>query len=402
MIEVKTCEPHEVLPAMAPIWHYFGTTPTEETAARQARFIPPERMHAAWMDGAVVGGAGAFTFRLTVPGGRLPTAGVAAVGVLPTHRRRGVLNALMRAQLEDVRERAEPLAALWSADERIYGRFGYGMASLCGEIDLSRDHAALYSVLGPVENGRLVSPEEGLDLLPTVYERIAAVTPGMLERSREWWEVRILADAPERRFGGGEMARLVVVADGEPNGYALYRLHTSFEAGVSTGSLHVIEAMGTTPEGTRDVWRTLIELDWIDRIKASLLPVDHPLFFLLAEPRRMRFRVGDALWVRLVDVGAALSGRSYAVDGMVVIEVADHFCPWNEGRWKLEAGEAARTDEEPDLRCEVGALGSVYLGGFTFAQLARAGRVEELRLGGLERADALFGADRAPWCPEIF
>jgi predicted acetyltransferase len=359
-------------------------------------------MHAAWMDGAVVGGAGAFTFRLTVPGGRLPTAGVAAVGVLPTHRRRGVLNALMRAQLEDVRERAEPLAALWSADERIYGRFGYGMASLCGEIDLSRDHAALYSVLGPVENGRLVSPEEGLDLLPTVYERIAAVTPGMLERSREWWEVRILADAPERRFGGGEMARLVVVVDGEPNGYALYRLHTSFEAGVSTSSLHVIEAMGTTPEGTRDVWRTLLELDWIDRIKASLLPVDHPLFFLLAEPRRMRFRVGDALWVRLVDVGAALSDRSYAVDGKVVIEVADHICPWNEGRWKLEAGEAARTDEEPDLRCEVGALGSVYLGGFTFAQLARAGRVEELRLGGLERADALFGADRAPWCPEIF
>ncbi len=207
---------------------------------------------------------------------------------------------------------------------------------------------------------------------------------------------------PEQRFGGGEMARLVVVVDGEPNGYAVYRLHTSFEAGVSTGSLRVIEAMGTTPEGTRDVWRTLLELDWIDRIKASLLPVDHPLFFLLAEPRRMRFRVGDALWVRLVDVGAALSGRSYVVDGTVVIEVADHFCPWNEGRWKLEAGEAARAEEEPDLRCEVGALGSVYLGGFTFGQLARAGRAEELRPGGLERADALFRADRAPWCPEIF
>jgi len=85
-----------------------------------------------------------------------------------------------------------------------------------------------------------------------------------------------------------------------------------------------------------------------------------------------------------------------------VIEVADHFCPWNEGRWKLEAGQAARTDQEADLRCEVSALGSVYLGGFTFAQLARAGRVEELRPGGLERADALFRTDRAPWCPEIF
>jgi predicted acetyltransferase len=401
-VEVRACEPHEVLQAMAPIWHYFGKEPTEDSALRVTRFLEPRRAHAAWADGAVVGGAGCYTFRLTVPGGRLPTAGVAVVGVLPTHRRRGVLRALMRAQLEDVRERGEPLAALWSADERIYGRFGYGMASLCGEIELSRDHAALHETLGPVENGRLVSPEEGLDLLPTIYEQVAAVTPGMLERSREWWEVRILADPPERRFGGGEMARVVVVVDGEPAGYALYRLNTSFEAGVSTGSLRVIEAMGTTPEATRDVWRTLLELDWIDRIKASLLPVDHPLLFLLAEPRRMRFRVGDALWVRLVDVGAALSGRSYAVDGAVVFEVADHFCPWNEGRWKLEAGQAARTDQRADLRCEVSALGSVYLGGFTFAQLARAGRVEELRPGGLERADALFRTDRAPWCPEIF
>jgi predicted acetyltransferase len=116
----------------------------------------------------------------------------------------------------------------------------------------------------------------------------------------------------------------------------------------------------------------------------------------------MRFRVGDGLWVRLVDLGAALSSRSYAAADAVVFDVADAFCPWNAGLWKLDAGKAARTGEAADVRLDVSALGSVYLGGFTFAQLARAGRVAELREGAVNRADDLFRTARAPWCPEIF
>ena len=137
-------------------------------------------------------------------------------------------------------------------------------------------------------------------------------------------------------------------------------------------------------------------------LTAGLLPIDHPLFFLLGKPRRMKFRVSDGLWVRLVDVGEALSRRAYAGEGEVVFEVADAFCPWNEGRWKLSGGACARTEDEADLRCDVTALGSVYLGGFTFGQLARAGRVRELSEGAVERADSIFRSDRAPWCPEIF
>jgi len=151
-----------------------------------------------------------------------------------------------------------------------------------------------------------------------------------------------------------------------------------------------------------ELWRYLCDIEWVGTINAWMLPLDHPLFFLLAEPRRMRFRVGDGLWVRLVDVGAALSARSYAADGAVVFEIEDAFCPWNAGRWKLEGGEAKRTRAAADLRCDVTALGSVYLGGFTFRQLVRSGRVEELRPGAAARADGLFHTDRAPWCPENF
>ena len=196
--------------------------------------------------------------------------------------------------------------------------------------------------------------------------------------------------------------RVLLTKDERPEGYALYRMHQQMESGSSVGHVNVIEAIGTTPEATRDIWRFVLDIDSVARVKAQLLPVDHPLFFLLARPREMRFRVHDGVWVRLVDVAAALAARRLGEGDPVVIEVADGFCPWNAGRWRVSAVGAERTKADADLACDVTALGSVYLGGFTFAQLARAGRVQERRAGAALHADALFPADRAPWCPEIF
>jgi predicted acetyltransferase len=133
-----------------------------------------------------------------------------------------------------------------------------------------------------------------------------------------------------------------------------------------------------------------------------MLPPDHPLFLLLANPRRAGYRMLDCLWVRLVDVDAALSGRTYTGDGRVVFEVRDATCPWNEGRWQLEGGSAARTDAPADLALDADALGSAYLGAISFAQLRDAFRLEELAAGAIARADALFGWRPLPWCPEIF
>jgi predicted acetyltransferase len=113
-------------------------------------------------------------------------------------------------------------------------------------------------------------------------------------------------------------------------------------------------------------------------------------------------RVGDGLWIRLIDVGAALGGRSYSAAGPVTFQVVDGTCAWNAGRWKLEDGVAKKTRVEADLACDVAALGSVYLGGFAFAQLVRGGRVEELKPGAAARADAVFRTGVQPWCPEIF
>jgi predicted acetyltransferase len=140
-VEIRRADEADFAGGLAPVMHYFGHSPDDGTAERLARLLPADRMHVAREDGAIVAGASAFAFDLTVPGGTLPAGGVTVVGVLPTHRRRGILTQLMRAQLEDLHERGEPLACLWASEGGIYERFGYGMAALCGEIDLKRAHA---------------------------------------------------------------------------------------------------------------------------------------------------------------------------------------------------------------------------------------------------------------------
>lgn len=397
-MDVRQATSEELLAGIAPVSHYFGSTPSEESSGRVAQLLRPERMHVAVDDGGIVGGASAFEFQLTVPGAIVPAAGVTVVGVFPTHRRRGILTALMRAQLDDVHERGEPIAALWASEGGIYGRFGYGVAALCGDVEIDLAHARFR---GPVElRGalRLVSLEEALELIPPVYARVAAETPGMFARTHEWWEARALHDSESRRDGAGEMVRCVYEEDGEPLGYALYRLKFGFDDGSSVGVVRAIEAMGTTAHATAAVWRFLLDIDWMATLQAWALPVDHPLFLLLEEARRMRFRVGDSLWIRLVDVGAALAARGRS-EGDVAIEVQDAFCPWNNGTFH---GDGSKTTDAGELRLDVSDLGSVYLGGFTFGQLRRAGRVEELVAGAVARADAIFRSDRAPWCPEIF
>jgi predicted acetyltransferase len=403
-IEIKVCRTGEDLrDAAGAIVHYFGREkPDEAWTERWLNNFELERMHAAVDGEAIVGGAGAFSFRLSVPGGALPAAGVTIVGVLPTHRRRGILRSMMSAQLADVHERGEPIAILWASEETIYGRYGYGLASLALELQIPRVHNEFRRDVERVGQVRLVEADEALTLFPPIYDAVQAVTPGMYERTASWWEHRLLADPPDFRFGGGPKIYSVLDVDGTPAAYALHRLNVSFGSLGPETKLNVIEALGATPVATASIWRFLLDVDWTQTIVARLLPVDHPLLLLLARPNFACPTLSDALWVRLVDVGGAFSGRSYADEGPLVFDVRDAFCPWNEGRWKLEEGEASKSGDEAGLALDVADLGSVFLGGFTFRELSRAGRVEELRDGAIARADAVFRTDVAPWCPEIF
>ncbi len=399
-----TRSPEEFEAAIGVIDHYFGGGFTSEDAERFRRLLPVRRLHAALDGDAIVGGAGAVPFELSIPGGQLPCAGVTVVGVLPTHRRRGILDRMMRAQLADVRERGEPVAALWASEETIYGRFGYGLAAQDVMIRASRAHVALRSELpGRTGTTRLVGHDEAARIFPRIYDRVRRRSPGFVSRTTSWWELRQFDDRPERRRGAGELNRVLLEIDGRPVGYALYRIKLEFEEATNKSRVQVLEAIGDSPVATRELWRYLLAIDWVDEIHCDLLSPDHPLFLLVQRPNRLNWKVFDGLWLRLVDVGSALSARSSAADGRVTFDVgADPLLPDNAGIWTMEDGLTRRTRRRPDVRLDVQALASAYLGGFTFAELARAGRVEEAARGGVARADALFRVDPKPWCPEIF
>jgi predicted acetyltransferase len=401
MFEVRpVADQDEYGRAIGAIGQYFNPPPGEEMLERFVQMLPHERMHAAFEDDQIVGGAGAFPFGLSVPGGSLPCAGITAVGVHPTHRRRGVLRAMMDEQLRDVHERGEPIAALWASEETIYGRFGYGIASWAGELSVPHEWDAFVEPLELAGTTRFVTLEEARELFPPIYEAVRRVRPGLLSKSATWWELRTLF-LPESE-AAAPLRFVVVELDGEPQAYAIYRTKFSFEGGSASSRLVVREAFGATPQATAAIWRYLLDVDWMAAVEVTLAPPDHPLFLLVGTPRRLGYRMGDALWIRLVDLGAALTGRTFADGGALVLEVRDAICPWNEGRWRLNGGACERTDEEPDLALDVAALGSAYLGAVSFTQLRDALRVDELREGAIERADALFAWRPLPWCAEIF
>jgi predicted acetyltransferase len=192
----------------------------------------------------------------------------------------------------------------------------------------------------------------------------------------------------------------VIELDGEPAAYAIYRIKTDWEDGFSKSYVRVLEVVASSSTATREIWRYLFGIDLITRIKGPHDP-GSPLFLMVEDPRSLKLRVFEGLWMRFVDLEAALAGRSFAGDDSVVLEVRDEFCPWNAGRWRVGA-EVERTDDEAELELDSADLASTYLGAFDFHNLAAAERVRELKPGALDRAAALFRVSRPPYCPDDF
>lgn len=363
-----------------------------------------DRTLAAFDGPDMVGTTGAFPLVVRIPGGVLPMAGVTQVSVTPTHRRRGVLTQMMRTQLDDVRERGELLAGLWASESSIYGRFGYGIATLCAAVEIERSRTAFAHSRQPSGRVWLAEREAALEHVPGVYDRATAGWPGTLARPTNWWG-RITADLEHWRDGATRLHYALHDSGEGVDGYVLYRVKQDWATGFGSGTVKVREVMATTLDAYADLWQYCFGIDLIAKIEAWPRPIDDPLQYLLAEPRRLNMRVADAMWIRLVDVPAALAARRYAAPGRVVFDVRDAFCPWNEGRYELEAGPegaACRpTERDADLALDASDLGATYLGGVTFGALARGGRVDG-EPDALRIADAMFGWDRPPFCPNVF
>ncbi|MFE9442778.1 GNAT family N-acetyltransferase [Streptomyces sp. NPDC006602] len=386
----------------------FGGVPESSEEREVWRSLTEtDRSLGVWDGDVCVGTAGAFSFRLTVPGGAsVPAAGVTMVSVAATHRRRGVLRSMMRRQLDDVREWGEPLAVLTASEPEIYGRFGYGAATHCVNIEVDTTRVRL-SVPPGTDDVRLryAAPADVLDACEAVYARKVPGRPGMVARQPGWERVGVL-DPESGRGGASPLQCVVAERGGEVVGYARFRIRPEWETAgpKSVVVLRDTEALDAAAHAA--LWRFLFGIDLTSTLTALGRPSDEPWLSMVSDIRRCGLRVRDSLYVRLVDVGAALEARTYQAPVDVVFDVEDAFCPWNAGRWRLtgdaKGASCARTTDAADLALSVRELGAAYLGGVSLASLGAAGRVRELRQGVLAEAAVGFGSVVAPWLPHGF
>lgn len=384
---IRAAEEADVPALMRADWGAFGGKPTDAQIEMARAFLEVDRLWVAEDGDRVVGSAGNLSLQLTVPGpATVPTAGVTVVGVLPTHRRRGILTALMGRVADDARRRGEPIASLLAAESTIYRRFGYGAAVASSTVELDRTYARLRQPVDIAGRVRIVDDGDMAALLAEIHHRYRRQQPGEVSRSPGWW-ARYLEDPPERRSGAGP--RFAAVWEGD-QGYVTYRSSQNWDDGLPGFTLTVEQLVAVSPAVRAGLWQYCFGIDLVRVIKA-FLPIDDPLRWMLVDSRRLRTTsVTDFLWVSLLDIEAALSARTYGADQTLVMEVA------GAGRYRLAGGECRRTDDLPDLALEATDLAAAYLGGVRFATLARAGLVAELTAGALARADALFATAPGP------
>jgi predicted acetyltransferase len=384
-----------------------GDPESEAEIAFAAANVEADRSWVVDDDGRIVGNCCIDSMDVTVPGSPgqecplVRMAGVSAVGVHPTHRRRGLLRRMMAEMLADGRDRREPVAGLIASESIIYGRFGFGRATDWATFEIDT-RASAFVRPAPALDLQLVDKAEAVRRLPPLFELTRRRRAGEPSRTQAWWD-KHMADKPHHR-GGGRGA-FTAVCDG---GYVRYRAHEGNPLQADPGRVVVEELRGVTPEVEAGLWRYVLDLDLVGRVRVLRRPVDDPVRWRLADPRQLRVTsMDDRLHLRILDVTAALERRRYRASGRLVLDLVAPQVEEKDdpavGVWTLEAGpdgaqcRPARPGEEADLRMEVTDLGTLYLGGFTASAMSAGGRIEEFTAGSLEAADFLFATPLAPF-----
>ena len=390
-IQIRTVDESELERFSEAIAVVFAFEPHADEIEVFTRQIETDRTMVAVDGGQFVATGGANSYRMVVPGGeQIGAGGLTIITVHPTHRRRGLLRRMIARHFDDAAQRREVVSILWASESSIYGRFGYGMGVEGRDLTVARAHARFRDDLpGPSGTVRLLDLEDARAVIPAIHHAasVGAGIPGSIERRDADWAA-YFTDPEHRREGATRLHFAVHSLGEEPRGYARYRLKSSWGAGGPDGTVLVHDIQAVDGEAYASLWRYLFSIDLMSKVEASTRPVNDPLYGLVADPRRIEAAGYDALWVRVLDVEAALGTRRYPVEGSLVIEVEDRFRPPTGGRFRLEGGPAGarcvRTDDPPEVSIPVEHLGAAYLGAPKLRTLAWLGLV-----GGDDDAIAL-------------
>jgi predicted acetyltransferase len=334
--------------------------------------------------------------RLSLPGGAVPVCAISSVTVAPTHRRRGLLRAMMTAELNTAADLGFPVAALTVSESGIYGRFGFAPAAAAAQWTIDTRRAGWR---GPLPSGRIdfVSREQGREAVEALHARIQADSPGEIEMPGGHWD-RFFGTRPDAEKAGEIRVLQYRAPDGAVDGMALYRVsenHDDFAA----SALDVSLLLAATDDAYAALWRFVLSMDLISTVRAGELSVDEPLWWMIADQRAATISLRDHHYLRVLDVPAALSARRYEVPGRVILDVRDPL-GFAEGRFLLDVdAEGAATvepvdgDVEPDVSLGVGELSALLLGGVSALTLARAGRLQAADPSGIHR---LFASSQVP------
>ncbi|MET9882945.1 GNAT family N-acetyltransferase [Streptomyces sp. NPDC006430] len=410
MVDIRDVPEAHIDRALELAYLAFHDRPEKEGRERHHTLLRHCARLGAYDGDALVGFMAAHDFRLSVPGADLPCPGLTFVCVAPTHRRRGVLTALMGEQLRRTADAGSPIAALWASESAIYGRFGYGAATQGTTIEIDSSRPLALRIDPDPRPLRLVDPQDALAVIGPYHEAARAVRSGRPTRDADRWSESWLSEQDDTDEELGPPRVIVLGNRGERiAGYVLYRTKHENDGGParSPGLVRVDELEADTPAVAAALWNCMAALDLTGKVSAWGRPQDDPLLQFAADRDQVRVTSQfPALWLRLVDVRAALTRRSWAAPVEVVLEVADVRLPANAGRFRLKAGPGGATYERAaaaaDLELDVRDLAACYLGGTRIAELVAAGLAAERTPGAAAALDAALLTPLLPHTADEF
>ena len=363
--------------------------------------LRPEWTLCAFEDGKLATSYAAWPLTMRFNGEGVSVAGVTSVGTRPIYRRRGYLRRIITTHFELLHEQGEPpIAILYASLAAIYQRYGYAVVATRNSYNVEPRYLQ-FPLARPVSGSFREVGDDEFGLLVDLYRHFRAERTGYVHRGRAMWETGVLAHPPAE----GILNKVVYQEAGEPLGYVIYVVEPTPEF-FRRQRLTIRDLIWLTPSAYQAIWHCLANMDLVSNIIWERVPADDPLPHLLLEPRMLHLTSYDGLLARIVDVERALPRRGYPEDGTLIFETIDELCPWNRGRWQLEASPAgsvvSRTTSEPQLVMPISTLAMLVFNQISASEAARMQRLDVLDQNALPTWDRVMRTRYRPACVDQF